>query len=112
MGLVTAIVGRRGLGWWIAMGTTPACAAMSIQLLLSVQAQGSVSYLMGNWPVPYGIGYVVDPLNAAVLAIVSLVACVITLYARKSVASEIPAGKLHFFYALWQFCLTGLLGIT
>jgi multicomponent Na+:H+ antiporter subunit D len=114
MGLLTAIFGRRHLGWYIAMGTSLAVAAMCIQLLVNVLGapDQTISYLMGNWPVPYGIGYVVDPLNASVLVIVSLVACVTTLYARRSVASEIPVHKLNFFYALWQFCLTGLLGIT
>lgn len=114
MGLLTSIIGRRGLGWWMAMATTAAGLAMSVQLLVDVLSQGdrTVEYLMGNWPVPFGIGYSVDPLNATVLLIVSLLSAVITLYARKSVASEVPAGKLNFFYALWLFCITGLLGIT
>lgn len=114
MGLVTAMVGRRGLGWWLAMGTTLAVLAMCVQLLIDVLAGGThtITYLMGNWPTPFGIGLLVDPLNAAVLLIVAGIAAVVTLYARKSVASEVPKDKLHFFYALWLFCITGLLGIT
>ncbi|MCB9934061.1 MAG: monovalent cation/H+ antiporter subunit D family protein [Planctomycetes bacterium] len=114
MGLITSIIGRRGLGWWLAMGTTSAVLAMSVQLLVNVLESGTqtVTYVMGSWPVPFGIGYVVDPLNAAVLLIVSMIATVVTLYARKSIASEIDPRRLHFFYALWLFCMTGLLGIT
>ncbi|MCA8914367.1 MAG: monovalent cation/H+ antiporter subunit D family protein [Planctomycetes bacterium] len=114
MGLITSIIGRRGLGWYLAMGTTAAVLAMSIQLLANVLDSGTqtVTYLMGNWPTPFGIGYVVDPLNASVLVIVSIISAVVTLYARKSVASEIAHNRLHFFYALWLFCITGLLGIT
>jgi len=114
MGLLTAIVGRNGIGWWMAMGTASAVLAMTLQLLHDVMYGGSqtVTYLMGNWPMPYGIGYVVDPLNAAVLVTVALIGCVVTLYARQSMAAEIPQGRSHFFWATWQFCLVGLLGIT
>ena len=114
MGLLTAIVGRRGLGWWMAMATNSAVLAMAGQLLWNVMHNGAfeITYQMGSWPAPFGIVYIVDPLNAAVLLVVSIIACVLTLYARKSVASEIQKNRLHFFYALWLFCTTGLLGIT
>lgn len=113
-GLVTAMVGRRGAGWWIAMGSSAAVFALCAQLLANVAGGGSqsVTYLLGNWPMPYGIGLVVDPLNAAVLATVALIGCVVTLYARRSMAQEVPEDRSHFFWALWQFCQVGLLGIT
>lgn len=113
-GLLTAMVGRRGTGWWIAMGSSAAVLAMTTQLLYQVVYGGAqtVTYLIGNWPMPYGIGYVVDPLNAAVLFTVALIGCVVTLYARASIAEDIPAGRPHFFWAIWQFCQVGLLGIT
>lgn len=114
MGLLTALLGRGAAGWWMAMGTTTAVLAMTAQLLYNVTGNGTqtVTYLMGNWPMPYGIGYVVDPLNAAVLFTVALIGCVVTIYARRSMAAEIPEGRSHFFWAIWQFCLVGLLGIT
>lgn len=114
MGLVTAMVGRRGAGWYMAMGTTAATIAMAVQLLVNVlNTPGqSITYMHGNWPAPFGIAYVIDPLNGAILVIVALIAAIVTMYARKSVASEISVGKLHFFYGLWLFCITGLLGIT
>lgn len=114
MGLITSIIGRRGLGWWLAMGTASAVLAMAVQLLVNVLESGTltVTYLMGSWPAPFGIVYVVDPLNAGVLTIVALIGAIVTLYARKSIASEMDPRRLHFFYALWLFCMTGLLGIT
>lgn len=113
-GLACAVVGRRGLAWWIAMVATALTFAGSVQMLDSVMGNGAyeVIYRMGNWPVPYGIAYVVDPLNAGVLVVVSLIGAIVTLFARKSIASEIPYHKLHFFYAMWLFAQTGLLGIT
>jgi multicomponent Na+:H+ antiporter subunit D len=114
MGLLSALIGRRGFGWWIAMLSSIAVFAGSLHLLHSVVYEGpqSLTYLMGNWPVPYGIAYTVDALNASVLVIVALIGALVTLYARKSIPSEIPAHKLHFFWAVWCFCQTGLLGIT
>ena len=114
MGLMAALIGRRGLGWWIAMLTTLLVFAGSIQLLIDVMHSGTytVTYLMGNWPVPYGIEYRIDPLNAGVLCTVALISAAVTLFARRSVASEVPRDRLHFFYAVWLFCQTGLLGIT
>ena len=113
-GLASAMVGRRGLAWWIAMLSTGMVFACSIQLLIEVLQSDSLSvrYLMGNWPTPWGIEYLVDPLNAGVLCIVGTIGAVVTLYARRSVASEIPRERLHQFYAMWLFCQTGLLGIT
>lgn len=114
MGLIVALIGRRQIGWYIAMATTAGVFAMTLQLLLDVLNHGerSLTYLMGNWPVPYGIAYKADPLSASVMLIVAAMAAVITFYARRSVASEVPVGKLHYFWGLWLFCITGLLGIT
>jgi multicomponent Na+:H+ antiporter subunit D len=113
-GLLSALLGRGGFGWWIAMLSTLATFAASLQLLSDVVYGGPIAltYLMGDWPVPYGIAYTVDALNAAVLVIVALIGALVTLYARKSIPSEIPRHKLHFFWAVWLFCQTGLLGIT
>lgn len=113
-GLLSALIGRKGRGWWIAMLTTALTFAASLQLLVQVLHTGgqTITYLMGNWAEPFGIAYRVDPLNAGVLCIVSAIGAVVTLFARRSVASEIPHGKLHIFYAVWLLCLTGLMGIT
>src|SRR5690606_17475563 len=98
LGLVSAVIGRRGLGWWIAMLATLLVFAGSVQLLIDVMHGGTyaISYRMGNWPVPYGIEYRIDPLNAGVLCTVALINAAVTLYARRSIASEIPHNKLHF----------------
>ncbi|MBE7491530.1 MAG: monovalent cation/H+ antiporter subunit D family protein [Planctomycetes bacterium] len=113
-GLLTALLGRGGRGWWISLGATGAVLAATLQLLAQVVYQGpqTVTYLMGNWPMPYGIGYVVDPLNAAVMATVALIGFVVTLYAGRSMAPEISPDRARYFWAVWQFCLVGLLGIT
>ena len=35
-----------------------------------------------------------------------------TLYAKRSVADEIPADRHHLFYSVWLLAIAGLLGIT
>lgn len=113
-GILSALLGRRTLGWAIAMlataGVFGLCAMLLEQVLAS--SNGRVEYYMSNWPVPFGIAFVVDSLNASVLLIISIIAAVVTLYARPSIQSEIPADRLPAFWGIWLFCLTGLLGIT
>lgn len=112
-GLLAALLGRRGLGWWIALATSSAVLAVCVALLARVlDAPGAIDYRMGGWVPPFGIAFRVDPLNAGVLTIVAVIAAVTTLYARTSIASEIPADRHRFFYAVWLLGLTGLLGIT
>ncbi|MCA8959757.1 MAG: monovalent cation/H+ antiporter subunit D family protein [Planctomycetes bacterium] len=112
-GGLTSVLTRRGsLAWlWasiIGVGTFSA----TVGLLLRVLDEGVVTYAMGGWKAPWGIEYRVDAVNASVLLVVAAIGCVTTLYARRSVADEIPNDRLHFFYALWQLCQAGLLGIT
>lgn len=114
MGLLTALLGRGRVGWLMAVLTCGGTLALSAQTLYMVIEEGPsrISYMMSNWPAPFGIELAADPLNASVLFVVSLIALVVTVYAGPTVRAEIPQDRAHFFWALWQFCLTGLLGIT
>jgi len=79
--------------------------------LLHVVAEGTISYRLGGWTPPFGIEYVVDHLNAMVLAVVALVGLLAAVYAGRSVESELPE-KIPQFYTLYVLLVTGLLGIT
>ena len=46
-------------------------------------------YAMGGWPAPAGIEFVVGGFNTPVLLLVSLIAVVVAVYSRRSVAAEI-----------------------
>lgn len=113
-GVLSALLGRRNLGWGIAAATTVAVLAGCILLLnrVLVTPGGEVTYLMSNWPTPFGIAFVVDSLNASVLLIIAAIAAVVTVYALPSIRQEVPADRHPFFWAIWLLCLTGLLGIT
>ena len=111
-GLISVFTGRGVFPWLWATTVATATFATTIALLIKVRAEGGVTYAMGSWQAPWGIEYRVDLLSATVLLIVAAISCVATLYARASVASEIPRDRHDFFYALWLLCLAGLLGIT
>jgi multicomponent Na+:H+ antiporter subunit D len=105
---------RRGTVAWVL--ATAACwltFLIAIQLLQQVLTTGPLSYAMGGWPVPWGIEYRLDPLNAFMLLIVTGSAAIILSSARLSVARRLrlPPDKQAWFYATWLLCLTGLLGI-
>jgi len=112
--LLCAVFGRRGRAWWITAGTTAAVLGGSLVLLARVLAAPGmrIDYTMSGWPPPFGIVLSIDPLNAWVLVIVASIAAVVTVFARCSVPSEIPSGRLSHFYAIWLLAITGLLGIT
>ncbi len=70
------------------------------------------SYAIGNWPPPWGIEYRIDAANSFLLVLLGLVATVVALYARTSVAAEVPDEQRYLFYAMYCLCLAGLAGIT
>ncbi len=123
-GLLVSLFGRKGRAWWLTNLTTIVLFALSIWLTtLVLAAPGEViSYTFGPWkPLPIegttdtiaiGIEYRVDLVNALVLLIVCGTAAVVTPMARLTVAREIEADRLHFFYAVYLLCITGLLGMT
>ncbi len=105
---------RRGtLAWSFALLVSWATLAMGAMLLLRVLDSGvPISYELGNWSAPWGIEYRVDPLNAFVLLLVAIIGAVVLLYAKPSVAGELPQVRHNLFYAAFLLCLTGLLGMA
>jgi multicomponent Na+:H+ antiporter subunit D len=83
----------------------------AIATLAQVVNSGPISYHLGGWAPPFGIEYRVDALNAMVLMMVSSVALLVAVYARKPVQKEL-GGKISNFYTLFILLVTGLLGIT
>ena len=110
--VAAALLRRGNAAWLLATATTFAVFACSIALLARVIDSGTISYALGDWPPPIGIEYRVDYLNAFVLLIVAGISAVVSVFARLSVAAEIPADRIGFFYSAYLMCITGLLGIT
>ena len=104
-----------GRAVWLAAMTASWLAFLMAALLLNqVLAHGPISYLMGSWPVPWGIEYRVDALNAYMLLIVAGIGAIVMTFGRVIVENRIrlPENKQPWFYTAYLLCLTGLLGIT
>jgi len=116
--LISAIIipmaGRfnRLYSWYITVAVTFVSFLISIALLNRVLNTGRISYWLGGWQPPWGIEYVIDYLNAFVLMIVTFIAFIVSLYARRSVEKEIAEKKITTFYSVYMLFVAGLMGIT
>ena len=85
--------------------------AAAVGVLARVVDEGVVHYNLSGWPPPIGIEYVIDPLNACVLTMISMVGLIAAYYSKRYVKKETPGKKPHF-YTLYLLLLVGLLGMT
>lgn len=107
-----ALVRRGILAWTLALAVSLVLPIIALTLLAQVRTGEPISYMMGNWAAPYGIEYRIDEVNALLLVLVSGIGAVVMVYARKSVAAEIPARLQGWYYTMYLLCLSGLLGVT
>ena len=91
----------------INIAATVVLFAISLWLLADVHegVARTTTYNLGNWPVPYGIVLVVDPLSAVMVALTSILALGAVLF---SAARWHRAGQ--HFNSLFQLLLMGLSG--
>lgn len=111
--IVIPLLGRinKSAGWYIAISATFLSFLISISLLNTVMESGRISYWLGGWEPPWGIEYVVDYLSGFVLVIVSFIAFVVSVYAKRSVEMEIEGSKILPFYSIYMLLVTGFMGI-
>ncbi|KAA5607391.1 monovalent cation/H+ antiporter subunit D family protein [Roseospira marina] len=100
------------LAWLFALAVAGATFAIAVVLTGTVQQVGAFSYEMGGWAAPWGIEYVIDPLDTLMLCLVTGIALLVLIYAGPSVEAEIPRRLIPQFYVLYLLCLTGLLGMV
>ncbi len=87
---LVVIIGARGLAWSLALLASAASTVIAAVLLSKVMGGGVISYALGGWLPPLGIEYRIDAANAFVLLLVTAISTVVLLYAKASVAAEIP----------------------
>ncbi|WP_018184082.1 monovalent cation/H+ antiporter subunit D family protein [Kaistia granuli] len=113
LGAVLAALSRHGFAaWLIALLASAAMAAASLALLFRVQAEGMISYRIGGWAPELGIEYRIDAFNVLIVVLVSVVALLTMIYARRSVLAEIIPERIAWFYTMMLLCVAGLLGIA
>lgn len=115
LSLFTSLFQRGGgaVAWLWSCIVTGAMLICSAAMLVEVRGRDTpLIYRLGSWPEEYGIGYSIDTLNAYVILVVAIIAFLTTIYAKQSVASEIPRDRHHLFYSVWLLAIAGLVGIT
>ena len=106
------LVDRPRAAWGIALAAAWLSFAAAIALALEVAASGTLTYQLGGWPPPWGIEYRIDTLASYVLLIVTAMAALVMLFAKESVALEIPEPRIARFYASLMLAFAGLAGIV
>ena len=109
---LVVIIGARALAWPLAFAASFIATVIAAVLMLGVIDGEVISYAIGGWLPPLGIEYRIDAANAFVLLLISAISTVVLLYAKVSVADEIPEKNHTLFYAAYLLCLTGLLGVA
>ncbi|TNE41215.1 MAG: monovalent cation/H+ antiporter subunit D family protein [Alphaproteobacteria bacterium] len=108
---VCALTRGKVFPWFLTFLVSAFTFAISIELLAEVSANGPISYHLGGWEPPWGIEYLVDPLNAFMLVLISGISTGVLLYARESIAHEIREDQLGLFFTAYLLALTGMMGI-
>ncbi|MBE7637408.1 monovalent cation/H+ antiporter subunit D family protein [Sneathiella sp. P13V-1] len=109
---ISAVFRGPVLPWALATILSAASFWLSIDLLIHVNTHGPISYELGGWPPPWGIEYVVDPLSAFVMLIISGISTAVLFYARESILNEVAASRLGMFFGAYLLALAGMMGIT
>tara|TARA_B100001250_G_scaffold410752_1_gene437848 strand:- start:4239 stop:5717 length:1479 start_codon:yes stop_codon:yes gene_type:complete len=109
---ICALMRQRALLWPFLIIVTWTTFASSVTLLYNININSTITYSMGGWVAPIGIEYRLDVLNAFIMVLVSGIAALVSIYARRSVEYEIDGERHHIYYSAFLLCLTGLLGIT
>lgn len=98
---------RLSLVRMVSLAGSSVALVVALWLLFRVAGGAVLVTQMGNWPAPYGITFVVDPLSAIMLTLAALMGLTVQVYA---VGSMDRGREKAGFYPLYQFLLTGVCG--
>jgi len=110
--LLAAVPSRGQLPWLIATLTSLLTFVLAIGLTGQVLAHGTVTYELGGWPVPFGIGLAVSPLSALMLLVITGASLMALLWGPASMNSEVGHEHQSLLYSSWMLALCGLSGIA
>ena len=112
LGAVLCVLSRTplaacGIQWLILISNF----VVALKLFLLTPPEG-LDYVLGGWAPPLGIHYTLDPLNSALLLLVSGVALAVAPAAARLLAAEaMPPTRIPLYYACLLLNLSGLLGV-
>ena len=110
--LLAMIPSRGKLPWLVATVTAALTFVIAICLVRQVLTQGEITYLLGNWPIPFGIGLRIGPLSAMMALIISGASLVGLLVALNSMDREVAPPHQSLLYSCWLLVMAGLTGIV
>ena len=102
---------NKNIGKYIVIASLAVSFISSIGVLVQVMTTGEdIHYWMGGWEPPFGIEFVVDPVNAIILVAISALALFISVYGTPFFKKD---GWLEVggYYALYSLLSAGLLGM-
>ena len=109
---LSAVVRLPSLGWMLALVGSGVSFIVAL-LLQSVTESGvRITYHLGNWEPPWGIEFVVDAATSFTLVVMSGLAFLATLAARRLVPEDIAEKDIGKFYAAWLLVCGGLFGLV
>jgi multicomponent Na+:H+ antiporter subunit D len=113
--LLVGFVGmaNRRICYPLVVAAMAACVADAIGILHRVLAEGPISYVVGGWTRPAGIGIQlhIDTLNALVLLAVTTAGLLTAVFSFRR-DDEDKTKKSPLFYALFLLFIMGLCGMT
>lgn len=109
---VAMLSGRGRLPWLLTTLTSALTFAVSVAVTAQVLAHGVLTYEMGGWAVPFGIGLVIGPFAALMLLVVSGASTLALLWGGASMDHEVGREHLPLVYTSWLMALAGLIGIV
>ena len=85
---------------------------ISLVLVRSVMASGTISYHLGGWTPPWGIELVVDYLSAFMCITITFISLLTVVYSENYINKELPTGKTTLYYTLLMLVIGGMLGVV
>lgn len=96
--------------WYVALMITSSFG-LSLWQLQRVISYGTLHYNFGRWKMPYGIEFVIDPLNACIIVLVAFMG-MLSAYFSMAFVKHQSRLKGNGFYTVLALLVTGLLGMS
>ena len=107
------LVGRinKKIPFYVSFITILTQLVLSVLVLYRIYNIGTIHYWLGGWSPPWGIEYVIDPLNAYILVITLFLCLMAVIFSKENIKHILNDKKTIPFYTLFQLLVTGLCGM-
>ena len=109
--LLAILPSRSHLPWLVATLTSLATFILAVLISVKVLEIGTLTYELGGWPVPFGIGLTISPLSALMLIVISGASLTALSWGQQSMTSEVGLEHQSLLYSCWLLAMAGLIGI-